>query len=130
DGGPAGDPIPGWYDCDNIVNNSPNNTGLEVLPHETGTGMDAGTARPVNVWYSRGNPGGANGCPDFPRPNGAPDYSQAPTELCPYATASGATIMNGPVYRYPDTADPQVAWPEYWDGRWFLFDWNNNSVKH
>ena len=29
--------------------------------------MDAGTARPVNLWYSRGNPGGANGCPDFPR---------------------------------------------------------------
>jgi PKD repeat protein/glucose/arabinose dehydrogenase/type 1 glutamine amidotransferase len=130
DGGPAGDPIPGWYDCENIVNNSPNNTGLEVLPHETGTGMDAGTARPVNIWYSRGNPGGANGCPDFPRPNGAPDYSANPVELCPYATASGATIMNGPVYRYPDTADQSVAWPEYWDGRWFLFDWNNNSIKH
>ena len=130
DGGPADNPIPGWYDCENLVNNSPNNTGLEVLPHETGTGMDAGTARPVNIWYSRGNPGGANGCPDFPRPNGAPDYGAQPTQLCPYATASGATIMDGPVYRYPDTADPSVAWPEYWDGRWFLFDFNNNSIKH
>ena len=102
-----------------------------MLPHETGTGMDAGTARPVNLWYSRGNPGGANGCPDFPRPNGAPDYGGTPEQLCPYATASGATIMDGPVYRYdPETADPSVAWPEYWSGRWFMFDWNNNSVKH
>jgi len=130
DGGPAGNPIPGWYDCEDLVNDSPNNTGLEVLPHETGTGKDAGTARPVNLWYSRGNPNGANGCPDFPRPNGAPDYGADPVQLCPYATASGATIMDGPVYRYPDTADPSVAWPEYWDGRWFLFDHNNNSIKH
>ena len=130
-GGPAGAPIQGFYDCDNLVNDSENNTGLEVLPHETGTGMDAGTARPVNLWYSRGNPGGANGCPDFPRPNGAPDYGGTPEQLCPYATASGATIMDGPVYRYDaETADPSVAWPEYWSGRWFMFDWNNNSVKH
>ena len=130
-GGPAGAPIQGFYDCENLVNDSENNTGLEVLPHETGTGMDAGTARPVNLWYSRGNPGGANGCPDFPRPNGAPDYGGTPEQLCPYATASGATIMDGPVYRYdPETADPSVAWPEYWSGRWFMFDWNNNSVKH
>jgi PKD repeat protein/glucose/arabinose dehydrogenase/type 1 glutamine amidotransferase len=132
-GGPAGSPIQGFYDCDNLVNDSPNNTGLEVLPHETGTGMDAGTARPVNVWYSRGNPGGANGCPDFAReqgPNGAPNYGGTPAQFCPYATASGATIFDGPVYRYPDTADPAVAWPEYWDGRWFLQDFGNNSVKH
>ena len=130
-GGPAGAPIQGFYDCENLVNDSENNTGLEVLPHETGTGMDAGTARPVNLWYSRGNPGGANGCPDFPRPNGAPDYGGTPEQLCPYATASGATIMDGPLYRYdPETADPSVAWPEYWSGRWFMFDWNNNSVKH
>ena len=26
---------------------------------------------PSNIWYSRGNPGNANGCPDFPRQNGA-----------------------------------------------------------
>ncbi len=42
-----------------------------MLPHETGTGKDAGTARPTNLWYSRGNPGGANGCPTFPRELGA-----------------------------------------------------------
>ena len=58
-GGPASAPTPGWYDCKNLVNDSTNNTGLTVLPHATGTGMDAGTARPTNLWYSRGNPGGA-----------------------------------------------------------------------
>ena len=97
-------PRPGWYDCDNIVNDSTNNTGLTVLPHVTGTGKDAGTARPTNLWYSRGNPGGANGCPDFPRElgaNNAPELRRRnPTQLCPYLTASGATVFNGPVYRY------------------------------
>ena len=76
-GGPAGSPTQGWYDCTDLVNDSTNNTGLTVLPHQTGTGMDAGTVRPHNLWYSRGNPGGANGCPDFPRENGAdgaPNY--------------------------------------------------------
>jgi PKD repeat protein/glucose/arabinose dehydrogenase/type 1 glutamine amidotransferase len=132
-GGPAGQPIPGWYDCDNIVNDSKNNTGLSgLLPHETGTGMDAGTMRPSNVWYSRGNPGG-NGCPDFPRENGAgnaPNYAAQNTQLCPYATANGATIMNGPVYRYREAGDNSRRWPEYWDGRWFLFDQGNTSIKH
>ena len=101
-------PTQGWYDCNNIVNDSTNNTGLTVLPHTTGTGMDAGRARPLNLWYSRGNPGGTNGCPDFPRENGAngaPNYGATPTQLCPYLTASGATVFNGPVYRYDDDAE-------------------------
>ena len=32
---------------------------------------DAGKVRGNNLWYSRGNPGSANGCPEFPRPRGA-----------------------------------------------------------
>jgi PKD repeat protein/plastocyanin/type 1 glutamine amidotransferase len=133
-GGPASAPTPGWYDCDNLVNDSTNNTGLTVLPHVTGTGKDAGTARSLNLWYSRGNPGGTNGCPDFPRELGAdngPNYGATPTQLCPYLTASGATVFNGPVYRFDDDAeDNSVRWPEYWDGRWFLQDFSNNSAKH
>jgi glucose/arabinose dehydrogenase/type 1 glutamine amidotransferase/plastocyanin len=133
-GGPANSPTQGWYDCKNLVNDSTNNTGLTVLPHETGTGRDAGTARPVNIWYSRGNPGGNNGCPDFPRPLGedaAPNYGATPTQKCPYLTASGATIFSGPVYRYDDDAtDDSVRWPKYWDGRWFLHDHGNQSAKH
>jgi PKD repeat protein/glucose/arabinose dehydrogenase/type 1 glutamine amidotransferase len=132
-GGPASGGTEGWYDCDNLHNDSPNNTGLTVLPHETGTGMDAGKVRPVNIWYSRGNPGG-NGCPEFPRPRGAgaaPDYGAQNTQLCPWATANGATVMDGPVYRYNDGAsDNSRRWPKYWDGRWFIQDHGNTSVKH
>ncbi len=103
-------------------------------PAPDGYGKDAGTARPTNLWYSRGNPGGANGCPTFQRelgPDAAPNYGGTPTQLCPYLTASGATIFNGPVYRYDDDAtDNSARWPEYWDGRWFLQDFSNNSAKH
>ena len=48
-----------------------------------------------------------NGCPEFPRErgvDGAPNYGATPRQLCPYATANGATIMNGPLYRYDDDA--------------------------
>ena len=132
-GGPATGGTDGWYDCDNLVNDSPNNTGLTVLPHSTGTGMDAGKVRPVNLWYSRGNPGG-NGCPEFPRDRGAanaPNYGATNTQLCPYATASGATVMDGPIYRFDDEAtDNARRWPAYWDGRWFIHDFGNSSVKH
>ena len=72
----------GWYDCDNLRNDSPNNTGLVVFPHQTGTGADAGKVRGNNVWYSRGNKDGHNGCPDFERPRGAtaaPNYDATPT---------------------------------------------------
>jgi PKD repeat protein/type 1 glutamine amidotransferase/plastocyanin len=132
-GGPASAPTQGWYDCGNLVNDSTNNTGLTVLPHSTGTGRDAGTARAMNLWYSRGNPGGNNGCPTFQRENGAdgaPNYGATPTSLCPYLTASGATVFNGPVYRYEEGEDNSARWPEYWDGRWFLHDFGNNSAKH
>jgi glucose/arabinose dehydrogenase/type 1 glutamine amidotransferase len=133
-GGPASGGTDGWYDCNNLVNDSIRNTGLTVLPHQTATGRDAGEMRPANVWYSRGNPGGANGCPEFPRArgvDGAPNYGAAPRQLCPYATANGATVMNGPVYRYDEDADDDsVRWPEYWDGRWFLHNHGGASIKH
>lgn len=137
-GGPATGGTDGWYDCDNLRNDSPNNTGLVELPHETGTGADAGKVRGNNVWFSRGNPSNSNGCPDFPRPRGAnaaPNYgattAQGLTQKCPYITSNGLTIMNGPVYRYTEgAADNSRRWPAYWDGRWFLHDYGNTSVKH
>jgi glucose/arabinose dehydrogenase/type 1 glutamine amidotransferase len=133
-GGPATGGTNGWYDCDNLVNDSPNNTGLTVLPHTTGTGMDAGKVRGTNVWYSRGNQGGANGCPEFPRErgaDGAPNYGAAPRQLCPYALAQGATIMDGPLYRFDASAsDNSRRWPAYWDGRWFLHNHGGASIKH
>ena len=66
-GGPATGGTDGWYDCDNLRNDSPNNTGLVELPHETGTGMDAGKVRRRQPLVQPRQPGSANGCPDFPR---------------------------------------------------------------
>ena len=132
-GGPGGN-TPGFYDCDNLRNDSPNNTGLVEFPHETGTGMDAGTQRHTNLWWSRGNPDGRDGCPEFPREGAAtnaPNYGATPTELCPYVINEGLTVMNGPVYRYDETAtDNARRWPEYWDGRWFVHNSGGPSVKH
>ena len=132
-GGPATGGTDGWYDCDNLVNDSTNNTGLTTFPHVTGTGADAGKVRGNNLWYSRGNPGDNNGCPNFPRDRGAgnaPNYGATPVQLCPYARNNGMTIMNGPVYRYQAGADNSRRWPEYWDGRWFLHNNGGDSIKH
>ena len=135
-GGPAAAPTEGWYDCNNLRNDSPNNTGLIELPHQTSTGMDAGKVRPNNFWWGRGVGGTAalNGCPEYPREHGAnsaPNYGGLAKELCPFAEARGSTIMNGPVYRYDDEADDQSRrWPAYWDGRWFLHNNGGASAKH
>ncbi|MBE2315412.1 ThuA domain-containing protein [Solirubrobacter sp. CPCC 204708] len=135
-GGPASGGTDGWYDCDNLRNDSPNNTGLVELPHETGTGADAGKVRGNNLWWSRGNKGGNNGCPEFERPRSsggtiaAPNYDATPKQGCAYVTANGLTVMNGPVYRYAAGADNSRRWPAYWDGRWFLHNNGNDSVKH
>ena len=133
-GGPAASPTNGWYDCNNLVNDSTNNTGLVTLPHSTGTGKDAGTAHSNNIWYSRGNPSNGNGCPEFTREQGANNAARLrrrrATQLCPYLTASGATVFTGPVYRYKSGADNSARWPKYWDGRWFLNDFGNASAKH
>ena len=102
-GGPAASPTQGWYDCQNLVNDSTNNTGLTTLPHTTGTGKDAGTARSLNLWYSRGNPGGNNGCPSFPRENGADRRS----ELRRHADARCARTSR-PRAR-PSSAGPSTA---------------------
>ena len=132
-GGPAATGTDGWYDCNNIVNDSPNNTGLKTLPHQTGTGKDAGKMRPLNIWWGRGT-GGADGCATYPRPRGAdaaPDYSATPTSLCPYVTNNGMTVMGGPVYRYDAAAtDNARRWPAYWDGRWFMHNNGGASIKH
>ena len=136
-GGPAAGGTEGWYDCDNLRNESENNTGLVEFPHQTGTGMDAGKVRGNNLWWSRGNPSSANGCPEFPRERtapagrlGAPNYGVTPTQGCPYVNDQGLTVMNGPVYRYEPGADNSRRWPAYWDGRWFLHNNGGASVKH
>jgi type 1 glutamine amidotransferase/glucose/arabinose dehydrogenase len=120
--GAPNDPA-GWYDCANIQNTSPANTGLTKIP----------PASSPNIWYS---PQG--GCPDYPRTNGTPseprptyDVNQA-TYHCPWVrdVVGGQAIIDGPTFRYPKTADPSRAWPRYWDGKWFLtdFDYTGNLL--
>ena len=44
--------------------------------------------------------------------DGAPNYGATPRQLCPYALSQGATIMDGPVYRYnADASDNSRRWP-------------------
>ncbi|WP_078857130.1 ThuA domain-containing protein [Streptomyces sp. NBRC 109706] len=98
-----------WYDCDNPVNESPHNDGLVELPPVT----------PNNIWYS---PQG--GAPDYPRDeNGVPSYEAGEqTFLLPWLTGGGQATMSGPLYRYDESVDSDVAWPAYWEGKWFVGD--------
>jgi glucose/arabinose dehydrogenase/PKD repeat protein/type 1 glutamine amidotransferase len=103
--------LTGWYDCDNPVNTSPRNTGLVNLP----------PIRNNMIWYS---PDG--GGPVFPlRPNSnIPTYvdTQA-TYTQPYLRGGSQAIMSGPTYHYDRVQqDSGVAWPKYWDDKWFIGD--------
>lgn len=109
----------GWYDCDNPVNESPNNDGLEQLP----------PVSPNNIWYS---PQG--GAPDYPRDaDGIPSYEAADqTFRLPWLTGGAQATMTGPIYRYDDSGgDSQVRWPEYWDGKYFTGDfYDGDQPRH
>ena len=84
---PATGGTDGWYDCDNLRNDSPNNTGLVVFPHTTGTGADAGKVRGNNLWYTPRQPGQRQRLPGVPAsraaPTAAPDYGATPTSAVP-----------------------------------------------
>ncbi|MFJ5213762.1 ThuA domain-containing protein [Streptomyces sp. NPDC088354] len=108
----------GWYDCDAPKNESPNNDGLVNLPPVTGN----------TIWYS---PQG--GAPDFPRDaNGVPSYkNEEATYLLPWLKGGGQATMDGPVYRYDATTAGADAWPEYWDGKWFVGDfYDADNPRH
>ncbi|MFC0105207.1 ThuA domain-containing protein [Kibdelosporangium aridum] len=111
--------LTGWYDCNAPKNNSPRNTGLVDLP-------------PVKnnmIWYS---PDG--GGPVFPaRPDGSgiPTYNEADvTYTQPYLKGGNQAVMTGPIYQRElvDT-NSGVAWPEYWDGKWFIGDEGNDQNR-
>ena len=77
----------GWYDCDHLKNESPNNDGLVNIP----------PAEANNIWYS---PQG--GGPDYPRDaNGVPSYKLSEQKLLlPWLKGGGQAAMDGPVYRF------------------------------
>ncbi|WBB67857.1 ThuA domain-containing protein [Micromonospora sp. WMMD812] len=111
--------LTGWYDCDNLKNESPRNTGLVNIP----------PARDNMIWYS---PDG--GGPIFPKRadgSGLPTYVAADaTYTQPYLRGGGQAIMSGPTY-HRDRVDPNstVAWPAYWDDKWFIGDQSNANNR-
>src|SRR5699024_6990673 len=109
--------LTGWYDCDNLENNSPRNTGLVDIPD----------ARANMIWYS---PGG--GGPTFPRDeDGIPSYEEDEvTYTQPYLRGGGQAVMSGPTYRTGQVNEgSEVAWPSYWEGKWFLGDQSNANNR-
>ena len=134
-GGPANGGTDGWYDCDNLVNDSIRNTGLTVLPHTTGTGMDAGKMRPART---SGTAAATRTAPTAARTSRAsapstarPTTARSRGSCARTRSRSGATIMDGPLYRFDeDASDNSRRWPSYWDGRWFLHNHGGASIKH
>ncbi|MFI5755149.1 ThuA domain-containing protein [Streptomyces sp. NPDC051569] len=108
----------GWYDCDHLKNESPNNDGLVNIP----------PAEANTIWYS---PQG--GAPDYPRDaNGVPSYDvDEATYLLPWLKGGGQATMDGPVYRYDAATASDVSWPQYWDGKWFVGDfYDADNPRH
>ncbi|MFY1691257.1 ThuA domain-containing protein [Plantactinospora sp. WMMB782] len=111
--------LTGWYDCDNPKNESPRNTGLVNLP----------PVRDNMIWYS---PQG--GGPVFPKRDdgsGLPTYEPDDVRLTqPYLTGGGQAVMDGPTYqREKVDVHSGVAWPEYWDDKWFIGDQSNGNNR-
>ncbi|MER5338544.1 ThuA domain-containing protein [Micromonospora sp. NPDC002717] len=111
--------LAGWYDCDNLKNTSPRNTGLVDIP----------PARDNMIWYS---PQG--GGPVYPKRtdgSGLPTYQVGQeTFTQPYLKGGGQAIMDGPTYqREKVDVDSGVAWPAYWDNKWFIGDQSNANNR-
>ncbi|SNS66870.1 PKD domain-containing protein [Asanoa hainanensis] len=111
--------LTGWYDCDNPKNESPRNTGLVNLP----------PIRNNMIWYS---PQG--GGPVFPKRtdgSGLPTYVQSETTYTqPYLSGGGQAIMDGPTYHLANVdVNSGVAWPAYWDNKWFIGDQSNANNR-
>ncbi|AQU65637.1 ThuA domain-containing protein [Streptomyces niveus] len=104
----------GWYNCDAPKNESPNNDGLVNIPPITGN----------TIWYS---PQG--GAPDYPRDaNGVPSYkAEEATYLLPWLKGGGQATMNGPLYRFDAAKATADSWPSYWDGKWFVGDFYDQT---
>ncbi|MEV1286098.1 ThuA domain-containing protein [Micromonospora sp. NPDC049679] len=109
--------LTGWYDCDNLKNTSPRNTGLVDIP----------PARNNMIWYSP--QGGGVVYPK--RADGIPTYLQSDaTYTQPYLKGGGQAIMDGPTYHRSEVnTDSGVAWPAYWDNKWFIGDQSNPNNR-
>ncbi|MEV0154087.1 ThuA domain-containing protein [Micromonospora sp. NPDC050686] len=111
--------LTGWYDCDNLKNTSPRNTGLVDIP----------PARDNMIWYS---PQG--GGPVYPKRtdgSGLPTFKLGDeTFTQPWLKGGGQAIMDGPTYQRENVdTNSGVAWPAYWDNKWFIGDQSNANNR-
>ena len=85
-GGPAASPTQGWYDCNNLVNDSTNNTGLTVLPHADRHGEGRRPRAAAEPLVQPRQPGRRQRLPELPAraraPNNAPNYGAQPDRSC------------------------------------------------
>ncbi|WP_083951975.1 ThuA domain-containing protein [Actinomadura rubrobrunea] len=88
------------FDCDNLVNDSPNNTGLRNLPPMTS---------PL-LWY----------------PNDCATWNEFP-QFCP-PTPGGRTAMGAPVYHYDENLQSDTKFPAYYDGTPFFYDYSRHRA--
>jgi type 1 glutamine amidotransferase/PKD repeat protein len=102
----------GWYDCDHLKNTSPRNTGLVDIP----------PARKNMIWYSP--QGGGIEYPTRTDGSGLPTYKLGDEKITePWFQGGSQAIMDGPTYhRNEVNTDSGVAWPSYWDNKWFIGD--------
>lgn len=108
-----------WYDCDDLENTSPRNTGLVDIPD----------ARDNMIWYSPS--GGGPVFPDREDGSGVPTYEEEDaTYTQPWLRGGGQAIMSGPTYRQSQVdEDSDVAWPSYWEGKWLIGDQSNSNNR-
>ncbi|MEU7877691.1 ThuA domain-containing protein [Microbispora bryophytorum] len=108
-----------WYNCENLKNTSPRNTGLVDIP----------SARDNMIWFS---PQG--GGPVYPKRtdgSGLPTYKLGDETFTePYLSGGGQAVMSGPTYHRSEVdTDSGVAWPAYWDDKWFIGDESNANNR-
>ncbi|MGK5739958.1 ThuA domain-containing protein [Micromonospora sp. URMC 103] len=111
--------LTGWYDCDHPKNESPRNTGLVNLP----------PIRDNMIWYSP--QGGGPVFPERADGSGLPTYVPGDETFTePYLKGGGQAIMDGPTYQRENVDTTSgVAWPEYWDDKWFIGDQSNANNR-
>jgi cytochrome c len=90
------------FNCNRPVNESPNNTGLRVLPE---------MVQP-DVWYSYP----AAGPGQFP-------------ELLEQRGGNGIGPMGGPAYDFDEQSSSQLKWPAAFDGHPLFYEWTRDYVK-
>ncbi len=84
-----------YFDPENLINDSPNNTGSKKLP----------PAKPAMMWYPYGD-----------------------SDIWPNLGTGSRSAMAGPVY-YADRYKSDVKFPEYYDGKLFIYEWARSWIK-